>query len=752
MLSGVVGILAVPPLLAVIARRSRSGTTLTVAALVIVLGLAVLADSAQLAFIIGAFMAGLAIGRSGQHERIANDLNSIGGVLIPVFFVLIGVNADVGAMFQPSVLLDAAVLLVIAVAGKMVSAYGAAGTRSDRLLIGLGMIPRGEVGLIFASIGLAQGVLDDELYGALLLVVLMTTVITPPLLRWRIASRGRADIGELDEDVTPEPAGGWAAARDGWIVLDGRPPANAVAVVALQAAALADHGAPSDELLSWFGERRDVDLDWTLDDTNALLDVLRHGGPRAVRLLDITGVLERGVPLVAEALAHRRADPSELDPGRALRFPTVARLADHPIDPTVPWDPGHEARARNVTLAALAIDVLGIDASSGAIHELLAELAVEDPTVERTIETARLLRAAASDVDGYDRAEMTQLAAHVGTLPMLDPAHEVALASTPDDDRRDRLAQVRELLAEILAHPELLGPDATSLADTRRRAALAMAADDASRRRLQDAPDGYVLAHERRRAGPPGPARRAAARQGHGACRRESGGHARSLDRRHRQPRCRRAAGPPRRGPHGIRLRHRRGHRRHVARRRRGRHVPGARRSSPTGAATGDPDRIDARRATDPRADRSRRGAVRQRRRAVAHGVHDHRTRPAGHARRAGGCVRGRRRDRAQRPADELRWSARRPLRADRSARAQARRKDHRARRRRARRTSTAAAGPPADPFLTPARAAPSHQNAPERNRDETLLCCRRNADPLNWRTDRPGRGDQVHGPRTRES
>ena len=317
-LSGVVGILAVPPLLAVIARRSRSGTTLTVAALVIVLGLAVLADSAQLAFIIGAFMAGLAIGRSGQHERIANDLNSIGGVLIPVFFVLIGVNADVGAMFQPSVLLDAAVLLVIAVVGKIVSAYGAAGTRSDRLLIGLGMIPRGEVGLIFASIGLAQGVLDDELYGALLLVVLLTTVITPPLLRWRIAGKGRADVGEMDDDVTAEPADGWAAARDGQIVLDGRPPSRAVAVVALQAAALADHGAPSDDLLTWFGERRDVDVDWTLDDTNALLGVLRHGGPRAVRLLDVTGVLERGVPLVAEALAHRRA-PTRASSTRAGR-------------------------------------------------------------------------------------------------------------------------------------------------------------------------------------------------------------------------------------------------------------------------------------------------------------------------------------------------------------------------------------------------------------------------------------------------
>ena len=68
-----------------------------------------------------------------------------------------------------------------------------------------------------------------------------------------------------------------------------------------------------------------------------------------------------------------------------------------------------------MTLCALAIDVLGLDASSSAIHRLLAELAVDDTTtVEHTIEAAALLRAAASDVDGYDRAETTQLAAHIG--------------------------------------------------------------------------------------------------------------------------------------------------------------------------------------------------------------------------------------------------------------------------------------------------------------------------------------------------
>ena len=62
------------------------------------LAFAELADAAKLAFIIGAFMAGLGLGRSDHHERITRDLGAIGNILIPVFFVLIGVNADLGAM------------------------------------------------------------------------------------------------------------------------------------------------------------------------------------------------------------------------------------------------------------------------------------------------------------------------------------------------------------------------------------------------------------------------------------------------------------------------------------------------------------------------------------------------------------------------------------------------------------------------------------------------------------------------------
>ena len=236
-LAGVVALVAVPPALDAIHRWSRSGTTLTVASLALVLALATLADAAALAFIIGAFIAGLALGRSRHQAQVASDLNSVGTFFIPVFFLLIGVNVDLEAIFRPEVLAIAGVLTIVAVVGKLVSAVGAAGLHADRLLIGVGMIPRGEVGLIFASIGLAEGVIDDELYGALLVVVLLSTLVTPPVLRWRINATGAAELAKaLDEEVTEEPAEGWISVDEGRIRLTGRPPIAATAPIALAAA------------------------------------------------------------------------------------------------------------------------------------------------------------------------------------------------------------------------------------------------------------------------------------------------------------------------------------------------------------------------------------------------------------------------------------------------------------------------------------------------------------------------------------
>lgn len=189
LLTGLLAIYVIPRAFTRIDRLAKSSTSIVSIAFALTLAFSLLANQAKLAFIIGAFMAGLAVGRSTQHERIAEGLNPLGHIFIPVFFASIGINADLDAMFKPSVLALASVLTVVAIVGKLIAGIGIGRSSGDKLLIGIGMIPRGEVGLIFASIGLSKGVLDDELYGALLLMVLVTTLLTPPLLRQKLMRR-----------------------------------------------------------------------------------------------------------------------------------------------------------------------------------------------------------------------------------------------------------------------------------------------------------------------------------------------------------------------------------------------------------------------------------------------------------------------------------------------------------------------------------------------------------------------------------
>jgi len=188
-ITGLLAIYVIPKAFTRIDRVAKSSTTIVAISFALMLAFSLLANQAKLAFIIGAFMAGLAVGRSQQHERIAEGLNPLGHIFIPVFFASIGINADLDAMFQPSVLALATVLTVVAIIGKLVAGFGIGRSPGDKLLIGIGMTPRGEVGLIFASIGLSKGILDNELYGALLLMVLVTTLITPPLLRLKLSKR-----------------------------------------------------------------------------------------------------------------------------------------------------------------------------------------------------------------------------------------------------------------------------------------------------------------------------------------------------------------------------------------------------------------------------------------------------------------------------------------------------------------------------------------------------------------------------------
>ena len=131
-------------------------------------------------------MAGLALARTNSADRVRRELAPVGHLLIPVFFLQIGIDVDIEAFTDGKVLWIAAVLLLVAVVGKLVAAGGHARPAGDKLLVGIGMIPRGEVGLIFATLGLREGVFGQDVYGALILVVLLTTVLTPPALRWRL--------------------------------------------------------------------------------------------------------------------------------------------------------------------------------------------------------------------------------------------------------------------------------------------------------------------------------------------------------------------------------------------------------------------------------------------------------------------------------------------------------------------------------------------------------------------------------------
>ncbi len=146
------------------------------------------------AAITGAFLVGLAFGRSSLRHEIEHGLAALTyGFFVPLFFVSIGLNADVRTV-TGSYALFAVVLILVAIVSKIVGSGAGAWwgglTRTESLRLGLGMVSRGEVGLIVASVGLSHGLLDDQMFAQIVLVVLATTLVTPLLLRW---AYGRAD-------------------------------------------------------------------------------------------------------------------------------------------------------------------------------------------------------------------------------------------------------------------------------------------------------------------------------------------------------------------------------------------------------------------------------------------------------------------------------------------------------------------------------------------------------------------------------
>ena len=161
--------------------------------------LAWLANMVELAAIVGAFAGGLIVSEEYFSEdsrgwKIEDLVAPLEAIFAPVFFVLMGMQVNLSALVEPSTLLLASAFTVVAIIGKL-AAGAPAGRQVDRLTVGVGMIPRGEVGLIFASIGNGIGIVSDAVFSAIVVMVMVTTFVTPVALRWSMArAAGRRPV------------------------------------------------------------------------------------------------------------------------------------------------------------------------------------------------------------------------------------------------------------------------------------------------------------------------------------------------------------------------------------------------------------------------------------------------------------------------------------------------------------------------------------------------------------------------------
>jgi len=176
------------PLLFRWAERLTAPGTSIVSAVVLAFGLAWLADRSGSALIIGAFAAGLLLAGTPHVHKVERGISALGHFFVPLFFISVGAAVDVKALnpLNPAnhaTLRVGALLIAAAVAGKFAAGFAPWWFRGRKRVIGVGMIPRGEVGLIFAQMGLSGGVLDAGLFGAITMMVLVTTFLAPPLLR-----------------------------------------------------------------------------------------------------------------------------------------------------------------------------------------------------------------------------------------------------------------------------------------------------------------------------------------------------------------------------------------------------------------------------------------------------------------------------------------------------------------------------------------------------------------------------------------
>jgi Kef-type K+ transport system membrane component KefB len=208
----VIGVRAAPLLLRVM-ERARTRGVLVSGIVSLCFFVSMLSAKIRLAPIVGAFAAGLLLARTEEPEQLQTRIRPIAELLIPVFFVIMGARINLSTVNVTTgegraTLLLGGLLLLAAIVGKVFGCGSLPAEGFNRALIGFGMVPRGEVGLIFADRGLKGHVLTDNLYTAILMMVMGTTLLTPPLLKWLIERSPKAapateevELAEAPQDV-----------------------------------------------------------------------------------------------------------------------------------------------------------------------------------------------------------------------------------------------------------------------------------------------------------------------------------------------------------------------------------------------------------------------------------------------------------------------------------------------------------------------------------------------------------------------
>lgn len=182
-----------------IADKLQTRGNLVIPALVFALSMSFLAHAIHLEAILGAFAAGLVLDETDKRKELDQQIMPIADILVPIFFVTVGAKVDLSVL-NPAIaenregLVIATFLILVAIIGKLVTGWTVFGKPDiNRVAIGVGMIPRGEVGLVFAGIGAASGALDKPLQAAIIIMVILTTFLAPPLLRWAFKSEVEAE-------------------------------------------------------------------------------------------------------------------------------------------------------------------------------------------------------------------------------------------------------------------------------------------------------------------------------------------------------------------------------------------------------------------------------------------------------------------------------------------------------------------------------------------------------------------------------